>query len=363
MMNDRCFYVAVLLSLLLSGCVSDKGHTSNDDVIVLGEPDEILYMADIVEPVRFVKVEATDSCLIKHITKVIDGEDFFYLLDRSGIQPVTKFTAEGKFVREIGSKGMGPGEFSTINDVSVNKGDGNIYIVASFSEVMVYDSDGNFINRFFASDQAALCSIATGSDRILMSCDYMTHNTCQLYSFSSDFTKTGEWDYAETGFIPPLSDWLKVGDGRIFYFDWYNNLVYDYDCDTNEALLKYRLDMVDTPKEKGITDSMDFIMRQQEVSYILSWGMTDTELVFFYLLKGESCVMVWDLKENHVKYNGRYESYNPDLFSSYSLEEFIGVITIDNYDFYKQSLPSDCGLPDFDEETTNAILMYWKVKK
>lgn len=350
--------------LFLWSC-SDRNAILLDgtDMIYLGTADDDLTMTDLVEPIRFVTVEATDSCLLKHVTKVIDGRDGFYLFDPAGPIPLSKYSKDGKFLMHIGSKGMGPEEYAMIQDVSLNKSKGEIYVVGIPSELLIYDLNGIFKKRIQISDKIALVGVASSGDKLIMTNNFITPNVNQIYSFSSEFEQIGEWDHNEMGFVSPICDFLKTYDTDIYYLDWYNNQIYEYNSSTDEMKILYNLDLENSAKSQDIDDLMDFMMMQNNFSAIYNWGINNSNLLLFYSIKGTPYVKAINRIDNRTVYHGRYFSYIPEAFLSYSQNEFISVITVDNYGFFKQFLPSDCGLPEFDEENTNVILMYWKLKK
>ncbi len=61
---------------------------------------------------------------------------------------LSMFTADGKFIKNIGAYGEGPGEFKYPKGLAVDKDD-NIYVgAAKLLKVLVFDKDGNFVREF-----------------------------------------------------------------------------------------------------------------------------------------------------------------------------------------------------------------------
>jgi hypothetical protein len=108
---------------------------------------------------------------------------------------------------------------------------------------------------------------------------------------------------------------------------------------------------------------MDFMMRQREADFVINWGVTDSNLVAFYIIHGKPYVAVIDMATGSITKQAQYVGYMPEMFLARDGESFISVITYENYDFFKQNLPATIQLPAFDAEHTNAILLTWKIKK
>ncbi len=107
--------LGLLAGIMLVLCIGCKSHQMQDEVktleITLNGDGTATSFADLVNPVEFVTIEATDSCLLKQVSKVVETDNAYYLMDPSGIHPLVKTTKDGKFIKQIGDKGNGPGEY------------------------------------------------------------------------------------------------------------------------------------------------------------------------------------------------------------------------------------------------------------
>lgn len=340
----------------------DKASDEKTLEIALNGDGTATSFADLVNPVEFVTIEATDSCLLKQVSKVVETENAYYLMDPSGIHPLVKTTKDGKFIKQIGDKGNGPGEYLALFDIAVPSG-GKVYACTSPSLVAEYDNEGNFVRQTHVSDTVALMSLVPVNHTILMGGKYNTPNSNQLVAFSEDFQQKGAWCHVDNGFVPPLCELLKGDLTSGFYLDWYNNRIYIYDDEANEAHPFMNFTINNDAKSNNITSAMEFMSMQQELGFILNWGVNKSNVIVEYVINGEPNILVVDRENNEVRYNGKYDDYFPDMFISKTGNEFISIITVDNYEFYKNNLPQNCGMPDFDDENTNVILMKWSVKK
>jgi hypothetical protein len=72
-------------------------------------------------------------------------EKFFFV---SGNMGIFQFLRSGKFVREIGKLGRGPGEYPSLTDFAVDEPNQRIYILPNYiRQIMVFDFNGNHLNN------------------------------------------------------------------------------------------------------------------------------------------------------------------------------------------------------------------------
>ena len=72
----------------------------------------------------------------------------FYVSDGYGNPRVAKFTRDGKFLLQFGTRGNGPGQFGLPHNVVVDA-QGKVYVTDRDNErVEVFDSNGKFLNQW-----------------------------------------------------------------------------------------------------------------------------------------------------------------------------------------------------------------------
>ncbi|MDR2423801.1 MAG: 6-bladed beta-propeller [Prevotellaceae bacterium] len=95
---------------------------------------------------RLVLLETTDDCLIGEIKKVTLTDSLIFVLDAFLANKLFVFNADGKFIRHIGSRGQGPGEYIQATDFHYDKYTKEVIIYDQFKHQMLYfDLNGNFI--------------------------------------------------------------------------------------------------------------------------------------------------------------------------------------------------------------------------
>jgi hypothetical protein len=95
---------------------------------------------------KYVCLETKDECLINEASIVYVGivNNNFLIADLNGCY---MFDSDGKFIRQVGRKGEGPGEHATIGNVFYDDLTKNIFISSTYSYadgIIVFDEKGNY---------------------------------------------------------------------------------------------------------------------------------------------------------------------------------------------------------------------------
>lgn len=141
----------VLFLLCVTGCGSPGERNSVRHMEVAYHLDiesTISHKSDmalsaIAINVSYISLETTENSLVRNILKVHCTKDFIYVSDENGLY---QFDSSGKFIRQIGILGRGPGEHSSIMNFLVNE-KANIIIVQGQSSTIQYDLAGNFVKN------------------------------------------------------------------------------------------------------------------------------------------------------------------------------------------------------------------------
>lgn len=133
----------IAVCLLLSSCGKRK-HQELLTIPVNFSQDISFPISEIVEDVREIKLELTDKSLLRRIRRVTWDAEHVIVLDLSG---VFLFDTNGKFIRCIGYKGQGPGEYLNIVDMTVDFKNRHIYI-ADTRKLLCYDFDNNYKEEY-----------------------------------------------------------------------------------------------------------------------------------------------------------------------------------------------------------------------
>lgn len=147
---ERIFLSLLILSLF-AGC-RGRSQTEDREVVDLYsyKDNQIDYFSLVdTTSYRVVKLELTENSLIGEISKVEVIDDRIIILDRRDNKSVFMFDMEGNFIRQIGRKGRGPGEYVSAVNFVLDYDNGHI-IVSDYGtpKQMFYDLDGRFIKEY-----------------------------------------------------------------------------------------------------------------------------------------------------------------------------------------------------------------------
>ncbi|MDR0420841.1 MAG: 6-bladed beta-propeller [Prevotellaceae bacterium] len=205
----RMIYLFCIVSLCIS-CEQKQDvrkieavYTVNlDDIKPEGDP---LMASAIFKNVKTIILEDHDYAVIGMINELQVFEDKIFILDYDFAKKLFVFDKNGKFVRQIGSKGQGPGEYRSIDDFCIDVEKRAIYILdRDGSKVFVYNLDtGKYLNAVKLSPDES-------------SCNYLAYYDNKLY------TATVPYDYRKKSNLLMELD-IKTGEQKEYLdADTYN---------------------------------------------------------------------------------------------------------------------------------------------
>ena len=109
------------------------------------EIEREVKLSDIASSVEYVRLETTDEGLVHYLmpNMMHRTSKYFIFGDRKNVM---QFTRDGKFVRNIGRQGKGPGEYNYIRQVDVDEKAGKVYVLSTGRRFNVYDLEtGKFL--------------------------------------------------------------------------------------------------------------------------------------------------------------------------------------------------------------------------
>lgn len=149
-----CNFISLVL-LILIPILLDAGQEERtgwkgaiefqDGVKVIKNPGEPLYgeiTLELEEDLSIGKEEDENYMFYRTWRMAEDKQGNIYVLD-AGNTRIQVFDREGQYLRTIGRKGQGPGEFQSPQDVFVNDLNGEIY-VPDFRSIVVFASNGDY---------------------------------------------------------------------------------------------------------------------------------------------------------------------------------------------------------------------------
>ncbi len=139
-------FVFLFILILLSGChhtttKSIQGLPYIVDLELCMETERAMKISDIADTVEYVELKTPKDLPITRIWNIIPIDDCWIIHSRDGVY---KFTNKGEFIKNIGSPGQGPGEYSVIYNIDVDYSRKEIVINTS-GQLLFYDLNGNHL--------------------------------------------------------------------------------------------------------------------------------------------------------------------------------------------------------------------------
>jgi hypothetical protein len=106
----------------------DKANAAK--VFDLSDADPMALLdPSLIDSIYFVALSSNDGAAIGEVDKLLFDEDLLFVLDSRSAEAVFVFTAEGQFLRKIGNKGKGPGEYLIATDISLDTQNKILYLL------------------------------------------------------------------------------------------------------------------------------------------------------------------------------------------------------------------------------------------
>lgn len=141
-------YISIIIAcVVLTNCADNTDHT--ESIKTIDAENSItseIRLSDIVDTIEYIKLETNESCLIGSITKIVPFGDSLLICDRFTGRSAYIFGRDGRFINKIGARGNGPGEYTELHDVAIDRHGKRIFILDTAGyNLLIYSTDGNFI--------------------------------------------------------------------------------------------------------------------------------------------------------------------------------------------------------------------------
>ena len=308
MKNFIIYFFFLLLLSQSQGC-SKKGDgqmiEDGQTIPVIFNPDKFPPLDSFISEITVIPLETNDKCLLReHLHGVKVHQDLIYFNNMG--QELYVFDMNGKFVREISSRGQGPGEFLMVHDF-IFTNEGTIEIL-DYQKIECFTLEGNYIEtkRFNTVREDFYCN-PSNFCRSLSSAYYLwggmkdggnprRHaNANLLYRLNSDMQ-------IEAGFFD-----TKFGDGGTHNrFKYYQDRIlfvrssidYNvYQIDSNDSIsIRYAFDFGKYGIKTGKDDDRNTVPADVRIDYVHDiWNFHETDqfLIFAFGYKTSAMVLLY----------------------------------------------------------------------
>jgi hypothetical protein len=265
-----------------------------------------MRLSEFVTHIELVKLQTTEKSLIGNITNIEYYNNQYYISDRFITQKVMMFDKEGRFIKTISNIGKGPGEYGSIDYITIDKHNDEFIIVdAQNRKLLIYDLKGLFIKEILLD--YLVCSI------------YASDNEYFLYLYDTDkepfnliildkntlkvkgkhFEKTPALD----GFVNS-NTFFTYRDNLLFSYSL-SNIVYDItNIVDNETKVRYSIGLHNLQQEfRSQVEIMRFMEKNNHYYFPFLIHETENYLIFSFLEGKTSQYGIFDKQSQNFVYS------------------------------------------------------------
>ncbi len=141
---NKIFVGILVVTVLIFSC-GRKTSMNEFHVFEMSKRNYVIQIeiGDVVEEVSVVKLESSSEIpVLGNIVDICETETSYYVQSQAVLYEYGK---DGQFIRQVGAKGRGPGEYLYLRGLDVH--DGKLFLFDfNTQSLLIYDTDGRFIS-------------------------------------------------------------------------------------------------------------------------------------------------------------------------------------------------------------------------
>jgi len=138
-MKKICFIVAAVL--LLSGCRGEKSEIPS--IVIDTSNNTQVCLSEIAEKIDRVELEVTDKSLIREVRYVEILNNHFFI-HHGVLDEVLMFDVNGRFIKQVGRIGRGPGEYTDVLKIAVDMDRQELFLNTQ-QGIIIFDDAGEHV--------------------------------------------------------------------------------------------------------------------------------------------------------------------------------------------------------------------------
>jgi len=196
------------------------------------EVEREVKLSEIADSVTYIRLETTDNGLVKYFkASLMRRTSKYYIFGE--MQNVIQFTRNGKFVRNIGRRGQGPGEYNYIRQVDVDEKTGKVYIYSN-RRIHVYDLEtGKYLQTIKPGHPETL-SILMQNDSTIIGYVDNSYGQQKTKAYISNLNGEILHEYTRHDLFEVKGGAYMVGGPQDFFLSQYKGMINlkEYENDT-----------------------------------------------------------------------------------------------------------------------------------
>ena len=160
--------------ILIVSCTESKPRLQDVDALYQVNLDSIetrdtpFPASSMFKNVRTIILDDDEYAVIGEVNALQVFENYLFIMDNIKAEKLFIYNKDGKFVRQIGSQGQGPGEYRYLEDFCLDTQKREIYLLDPSGKVLIYNfDDGKFIKSLnFDVSDANCCYISLLNNKL-----------------------------------------------------------------------------------------------------------------------------------------------------------------------------------------------------
>lgn len=291
------------LLIIFSACTSKDESTTL--IKIDGGDFQEFNVADLLKGASIIQLETSPTCILGDGVEFLNHTDGFYVLDKDEYSCVLHFDEHGSFVKSVGRKGKGRGEYVRLYDAIVT--DEGIELLGGYpkAEVFYYNHEGEFIKKESLNEYINYSFVyQPEAENYFFYSANRTHKVLQL---SKDLLVRQDSMLVTSGgtILGQPHPFTPNRQGGYLFHEFYCDTIFE--IENNSARVKYLLDL----GEIVINPSIPY----QELSEVLSKGgywvvdklLDNRDYLYLHAIKAISM-------EEQAEYHLLYKKKTKEIF-------------------------------------------------
>ena len=402
-MDKKYFCFLFIVFLITISCTQQlqKDLSLNGDYYTIdldGRKESSIPLSLYFKRVQTIILETDDDCLIGSIDELQVFEENIFILDSKKANSLYVFDLEGKFIRKIGSKGGGPGEYVKIIDFTIDTENRIIFLLDQGRRVFKYKLDGTFLHTItiqgneynvnfiqFFNDRLYSNSIswkANVDDYLLLE---INQNDGNVLSQSLPIKYNKGWNDSH------FSKYSKFFMSRAHNPPRYNQMFMDYIVSLGEEItpyIKLKSKYLTTEKDieyfcrdkNGLPINILNVLNSSKIFNVHCY-VENEDFIIFRCGNFSSFVVIFNKKTKEVRLADHFIN---DLIYNHNQQEWLGLFRFSDskgayeildtqesfFNDFQRAIKNNEIVPDLDkldelfklEEDANPVILYYEFK-
>lgn len=258
-------FAAFLFSFLTQCKNEQKGSHAKlvsvgDNEVIVCNINEVkdtidLPLSDLINECEMIPLETNEQSLFESVYH-IGISDNYIAIHSYGQHPIKLFDRKGNFVRNIGSIGRGPGEFSSLYGIQLDEEADRIYIIpfANAKEIIVYNLKGENLPAIPLVYGQTKCQVSVKNNVVTVLSMPFNDQIPVAYQQTTDGKLIQELPIIDhlilkqPDFSNEVSSSRNNGANDLFIYAWGQegfDTLYYYNTEKNKLIPKYVASFVD----------------------------------------------------------------------------------------------------------------------